>query len=549
MSEQPNSESEHKPSNKIHTVPINIAHIDNTDYEVGQDNIQRWGMDIHNPVFMISAGVVLAFVLFSLLFTADAKTLLEGSKAWSIANFDWLFMISANVFLIFCIALVFSPFGKIRLGGSNAKADFSYPSWLAMLFASGMGIGLMFWGTAEPVAYFTNYWGTPLDVAERTPEAAELAMAATMYHWGFHAWAIYAIVALSLAFFTYNRGLPLSIRSAFYPLLGDRVWGWMGHVIDIFAVFATLFGLATSLGFGAQQAASGLHFLFDIPATTVTQILVIVFVTSIALISVVRGLEGGVKVLSNINMAMALILLIFVSIAGLGVALFSSFFDTATAYAKNFIPLSNWIDRTDDKFFHDWSVFYWAWWLSWSPFVGIFIARISKGRTIREFLLAVLIIPTLVTMLWMTAFGGNAIDQIQNGVGVMATDGLKDASLALFQMFENMPMTNIISFLSIILVLVFFITSSDSGSLVIDSITSGGKLDAPVPQRIFWAVMEGSVAAVLLLGGGEDALKALQAGTITTGLPFAIILLLMCVSTVIGLYNELKYEKQLNSKQ
>ncbi len=523
-------------------IPDDIAHIDNTDYEIGQDNIQVLGMDIHNPVFMISAVIIILFVIFTLLFTADAKAALDGAKSWTIHHLDWLFMIAGNIFVLFCLGLIFSPLGKIRLGGEDASPDFSRWSWFAMLFAAGMGIGLMFWSVAEPIAYYTAWWGTPLGVAERTPEAAQAAIGATMFHWGIHPWAIYGVVALALAFFTFNRGLPLSIRSAFYPIFGDYVWGWVGHIIDIFAVFATLFGLATSLGFGAQQAASGLNFLFDIPNGIATQVAIIVGVTTIAIFSVVRGLDGGVKILSNINMSLALLLLIFVAVAGLGFTLFSSLFDTTWAYIKNILPLSNWIGREDEVFYKDWTVFYWAWWISWSPFVGMFIARISKGRTIREFLTAVLVVPTLVTIIWMTVFGGNALEQVQQGVGELA-NGLGDVSLAMFQMFESMPLTNIISFIAIILVLVFFITSSDSGSLVIDSITSGGKLEAPVPQRIFWAVMEGVVAGVLLFGGGEDALKALQAGAITTGLPFALILLLLCFSTTIGLINELKLEK------
>lgn len=500
-------------------------------------------MDMHNPVFMISSLVILTFVIFTLIFTADAKSALDASKAWTINNFHWLFMICANFVLIFCVAIIASPLGKIRLGGQTAETDFSTLSWLAMLFSAGMGIGLLFWSVAEPIAYYTAWWGSPLGVEKLTPEAAKMAMGATMFHWGFHPWAIYAVVALALAFFTFNRGLPLSIRSAFYPLLGERVWGWPGHIIDIFAVFATIFGLATSLGLGAQQAASGLNFLFDVPNGTSTQIALIVFITAIAIFSVVRGLDGGVKILSNINMFMAFVILLFVCTVGLGLAFFTGIFNNALAYVKNIVPLSNWVGREDQTFYKDWTVFYWAWWISWSPFVGMFIARISKGRTIREFLVAVLIVPVLVTLVWMTAFGSEGISQAQNGIGELS-NGLSDVSLALFQMFENLPLGSIISFIAIILVIVFFVTSSDSGSLVIDSITSGGKLDTPVPQRIFWATMEGLIAGVLLFGGGADALKALQAGTITTGLPFAIILMLLCVSTTIGLINELKLQKQ-----
>jgi len=428
--------------------------------------------------------------------------------------------------------------GKIRLGGDKAKPEFSRMSWFSMLFAAGMGIGLMFWSVAEPVAYYTDWWGTPLNAEARTPAGEAAAMGATMFHWGLHPWAIYGVVALALGFFTYNKGLPLTIRSAFYPLLGERVWGPIGHVIYIIAVLASIFGLATSLGLGASQAAGGLNFLFGIENNISTQIAVIVVVTSIAIFSVVRGLDGGVKVLSNINMGIAAVLLLFVIVVGSLTGFFSNLLLTVTSYATEILPLSNWVGREDEKFYSGWTVFYWAWWVSWSPFVGMFIARVSKGRTVREFMIAVLLIPTVVSAVWMAAFGAQALDQVQSGTGALA-NGLGDVSLAMFQMLENLPLAEITSGLAIVLVLVFFITSSDSGSLVIDSITSGGKVDAPVPQRIFWAVLEGLIAGVLLYGGGAEALKALQAGAITTGLPFTIILLLMCISIYKGLKTEL----------
>lgn len=510
-----------------------------TDYEVGQDNVELLGMDLHNPVFFISAILIMLFVIGTLLFPAGAKELLDGAKWWTINNFDWLFIIGGNIFVIFCISLIFLPVGKIKLGGKDAKPEFSRLSWLAMLFAAGMGIGLMFWSVAEPIAYYSAWYKTPLGVEAGTPEAINAAMGATMYHWGLHPWAIYAVVGLSLAFFTYNKKLPLTIRSAFYPLLGDRIWGWPGHIIDLLAVLATLFGLATSLGLGAQQASGGLNFLFGLDAGISTQIAIIIFVTSIAIYSVIQGVDGGVKVLSNINMGIAALLLLFVIFTGSTLAIFTGFASTASDYISHIIPLSNWINREDTDWFHGWTVFYWAWWISWSPFVGMFIARISKGRTVREFLTAVLIIPTVITIVWMSAFGGSAIEQATAGVGQLA-NGITDVSLAMFQMLENLPLSSITSFLAIVLVLVFFITSSDSGSLVIDSITSGGKIDAPIPQRIFWATVEGLIAGALLFIGGKEALQALQAGSVTTGLPFAIVLLAMCVSLYMGLKSELK---------
>ncbi|MBF4384668.1 BCCT family transporter [Vibrio anguillarum] len=521
------------------TKGIDKYSIDSTDYTVGQDNVQKWGFDVHNPVFGFSAGFIALFLVAALVVDPEvAKSVLDGVKWKIIGTFDWLLIWSGNLFVLFCLGLIVSPFGKIRLGGQEATADYSFISWLSMLFAAGMGIGLMFWSVAEPVAYFTGWYETPLGVAANTPEAAKLALGATMYHWGLHPWAIYGVVALSLAFFTYNKGLPLSIRSIFYPLLGDRAWGWAGHIIDILAVLATLFGLATSLGLGAQQAASGIHHVFGIDAGMGLQIVVITVVTLLAVVSVVRGIDGGVKVISNINMIVAFLLLILVALIGYTVT-FSSIPTTLMAYIENIIPLSNPHGRTDEAWFQGWTVFYWAWWISWSPFVGMFIARVSKGRTIREFLTAVLLVPTAVTLIWMSVFGGLAIDQVINNVGQLGANGLTEVPLAMFQMFDALPYGTLLSVIAVVLVLVFFITSSDSGSLVIDSITAGGKVDAPVLQRIFWALMEGAIAVALLWIGGTNAIEALQAAAISTALPFTILLLLMCVSLLLGMRTEL----------
>ncbi|MBV60583.1 MAG: glycine/betaine ABC transporter [Nevskiales bacterium] len=508
-----------------------------TDHDVGENNVQFLGLDMHNPVFFVSAVLVVFFVVGTIMFPDLASAGLSGAKAFAINHFDWLFMAGGNVFVLFCLALIVLPVGRIRLGGDSARPEFSTLSWFAMLFAAGMGIGLMFWSVAEPLAYYTDWYGTPLGVEPETKAAVSKALGATMFHWGLHPWAIYALVGLSLAFFAYNHKMPLTIRSAFYPLLGERCWGWMGHVIDTLAVLATIFGLATSLGLGAKQAASGLAFLFDVPATLNTQIAIITGVTAVAVISVIRGLEGGVKLLSNFNMTLAVLLLLFVILVGSGIGIVGDVFQTAGAYVANIIPLSNWVGREDETWFHGWTVFYWAWWVSWSPFVGMFIARVSRGRTVREFVTAVLLVPTAVTILWMAAFGGNGLEQAMSGQGQLA-NGIESVSLTLFQMLEQLPWTLVTSFLAIVLVLVFFVTSSDSGSLVIDSITAGGKLDAPVAQRIFWAVMEGMIAGALLFGGGKQALDALQAGAISTGLPFVVLLLVMCVSLYIGLHRE-----------
>jgi BCCT family betaine/carnitine transporter len=535
--------------------PEGEVDIIDTDYDIGQDNIEGklgpLGFDIHNPVFLISGLSVVAFVAYALLAPTQAAEFFGWLRPTLTSTFDWFFLSSANIFVLFCLALIILPIGKVRLGGADATPDYGYLGWFAMLFAAGMGIGLMFFGVLEPAYYFGTPWGDeplgtvrPFDedgnlIAANVEEARRMALAATSYHWALHPWAIYAVVALALALFTYNKGLPLSIRSAFYPLLGERVWGWWGHVIDTTAVFATLFGLATSLGFGAQQANAGLEYIYGIPIGTNVQVILIIAITAVALISVMRGLDGGVKVLSEINMGLAVLLLLFVLFAaGAGVIL-TEFGKGLVAYAQEVVPLSNPFGREDDGYREGWTAFYWAWWISWSPFVGMFIARVSRGRTVREFITCVLIIPSLVCILWMAVFGGAAInDMIANpGTSAVMANVIETYSpeLSLFAMLESLPLAAITSTIGIILVIVFFVTSSDSGSLVIDTITAGGKIDAPVPQRVFWCTFEGLVAIALLVGGG---LASLQAMVISTGLPFTIVLLLLCVCIVMGLRSE-----------
>ena len=523
-----------------------VPHPVKTDHEIGQNNITPFGLDIHNPVFLISGISILVFVLITLMFQEGAAQFFNWLRPFVTSNFAWFCLSAGNVFLLFAFFLMVSPLEKIRLGGQEAKQDYSYIGWFAMLFAAGMGIGLMFFGVSEPMSHFaSSMGGTSGEAAARTDwaplgaaagdviAARDLGMAATIFHWALHPWAIYAVVALSLAFFSYNNGLPLTLRSAFYPLLGERVWGWWGHVIDITAVFATLFGLATSLGFGTEQALAGLNFLFGWGTVGLAKVILIFVITAIALISVIRGLDGGVKVLSEINIGLAAVLLLFVIIVGPTLTIFETIFSGGIAYAKEIIPLSNPFGREDSNFMQGWTAFYWAWWISWSPFVGMFIARVSRGRTVREFVFCVVVIPMMVGIIWMGAFGGTAVSQVMAD----AAAPVKDASLELklFVMLEQLPLSTITSLLGIVLVLCFFITSSDSGSLVIDTITSGGKTDAPVSQRIFWCSFEGVVAATLLLVGGSEALTALQAMAVSTGFPFTIVLLAMCVSLYIGL--------------
>ena len=523
-----------------------VPHPIKTEHEIGQDNITPFGLDIHNPVFLVSGISILVFVLVTLMFQEAAGGFFNWLRPFLTSNFAWFFLSAGNIFLVFALFLMVSPLGRIRLGGQDATPDYSYLGWFAMLFAAGMGIGLMFFGVSEPMSHFaSSMGGTAADGATRTDwaplgaaagdaiAARDLGMAATIFHWALHPWAIYAVVALSLAFFSYNNGLPLTLRSAFYPLLGERVWGWWGHVIDITAVFATLFGLATSLGFGTEQALAGLNYLFGWGTGGLAKVILIAVITIIALISVIRGLDGGVKILSEINIALAAVLLLFVIIVGPTLTIFETIFSGGIAYAKEIIPLSNPFGREDSNFMQGWTAFYWAWWISWSPFVGMFIARISRGRTVREFIFCVIVIPMMVGIVWMGAFGGTAVSQVMAD----AAAPVKDASLELklFVMLEQLPLTTITSLLGIVLVLCFFVTSSDSGSLVIDTITSGGKTNAPVSQRVFWCSFEGVVAATLLLVGGSEALTALQAMAVSTGFPFTVVLLAMCVSLYMGL--------------
>ncbi|MEX0737762.1 MAG: BCCT family transporter [Pseudohongiella sp.] len=527
----------------------NVTPID-TDYQVGQDNIVvkvgPFGLDIHNRVFLISGLAIIAFVALTLIFQVQAAVLFSGMRDWLTSRLDWFFISAANIFVLLCFALIVSPLGKVRLGGTEATPDFSYAGWFSMLFAAGMGIGLMFFGVSEPLTHFNTALAgvemvdgvridsAPLGGAAGDALAAErLGMAATIYHWGLHPWAIYAVLALGLALFSYNKGLPLTIRSVFYPLLGERVWGWPGHIIDILAVLATLFGLATSLGLGASQASAGLNYLFNWPEGVTTQILLVIGITMIALVSVLAGLEAGVKRLSEINMSLAALLLFFVIAVGPTVGILTGFFANLGAYFQYLPALANPVGRDDANFSQVWTAFYWAWWISWSPFVGMFIARVSRGRTVREFLISVLLIPSLACVLWMTVFGGTAISQVVQDNYMAAVEAA--LPLQLFTMLDALPLAGITSFIAIILVVVFFVTSSDSGSLVIDTIAAGGKVDAPTPQRVFWCTFEGLVAIALILGGG---LVALQAMAVSTGLPFTLVLLASCVAVVKGLMSE-----------
>lgn len=493
-----------------------------------------FGLEVNGPVFFSSIILITIGIALTLIYKESAEEFFSTVQNQVAEYGGWLFVFSVNFFLIFVVYLAFSKFGKIRLGGKDAEPEFKTISWFSMLFSAGMGIGLLFWSVAEPVTHF----GAPPNADADTIAAAKEAMNFSFLHWGFHPWAIYALVGLALAFFTYSRGLPLTIRSVFYPFLGDKIYGVIGDIIDIFAVLATLFGLATSLGFGVQQVAAGLEQVFGLSSGTTTQVLLIAGITLVATISVVFGVDKGVKVLSEWNIRIAVLLLALVLILGPTLFIFESYLENLGNYFSSVVEISLWNESfTGGDWQNNWTIFYWGWWISWSPFVGTFIARISKGRTIKEFILGVLIVPSLITFFWITAFGNSALDIIMNGNDAISTAVDNDVATALFVFFEDFPFTIALNVVAILLIIGFFITSSDSGSLVIDSLTTGGKIDAPVGQRIFWAITEGAVAAVLLIGGG---LGALQTAAIASGLPFAIILLVMCYSLYKGLKDEVK---------
>jgi choline/glycine/proline betaine transport protein len=502
-----------------------------------------FGLDVNGPVFFTSAITIIIIIVLTLMFKEGAQEAFTATQDFVANSAGWFFILSVNIFLIFMIYLAFSKFGQLRIGGPSAKPEFKTLSWFAMLFSAGMGIGLLFWSISEPIYHFLS----PPMAEGGTAEAAKEAMKFTFLHWGFHAWAVYALVGLSLAYFTYSRGLPLTIRSIFYPFLGDKIYGRIGDAIDIFAVLATVFGLATSLGLGVQQIAAGLEHLFDIDSGVQTQVLLIVGITAVATVSVVLGVDKGVRVLSEWNMRIAVLFLLVVVILGPTIFIFQSFVQNTGNYLSGFLQVATWTESyTGSNWQNAWTVFYWGWWIAWSPFVGMFIARISKGRTVREFILGVLLVPSIVTFFWISAFGSSAVHQVLLGDDTIANAVNDNVATALFVFLEDYPFAFILNIIAIILIAGFFVTSSDSGSLVVDNLTSGGKIDAPVGQRIFWALAEGTVAAVLLIGGG---LQALQTATIVTGLPFAIILIVMCFSLYKGLDEDFKKLKKRESQK
>ncbi len=488
------------------------------------------GLIVHGPVFYPALIIVIMSVVLALIFTEQAQSSLENLQKIVSEKGGWIYTISVNIFILFCLYLAFGKYGSVRIGGPKARPEFKVTAWFAMLFSTGIGNGLVLFSIADPVRDFMD----PPRLSPGTdPSAiAQEAINFSFLHHGIHGWAIYSVIGLSLAYFTYNRKMPLTIRSAFYPLLGERIHGWIGNVIDVVAVVATLFGLATTMGFGVGQINAGFSHIFGVPNSLVVQYLIILGITGIATISVVSGVNKGIKFLSELNVSVALIIFTLVLILGPTAFILKSYVQNIGSYLYNFIDLATWSDSYGKNEWHNnVTLMYWGWWASWSPFVGTFIARISRGRTIREFILGVLFLPALVTFLWFSAFGGTTMLGLMEGDFSLATAVNDNISTALYVFFEKFPFSIVLKVLGMILICSFIITSADSGALVVDGITSGGNRKTPAIQRIIWASLAGLIAAALLTGGG---LETLQAAVTISGLPFAILLLFMCLSLYMG---------------
>lgn len=488
------------------------------------------GLIVHKPVFYPSLIIIILSVVLALLFSEQAQRSFENAQNIVSEKAGWIYTISVNAFIIFCLYLAFGKYGSVRIGGPTAKPEFKVSAWFAMLFSTGIGNGLVLFSIADPVRDFMN---PPRLTADADPTViAQEAINFSFLHHGIHGWAIYSVIGLSLAYFTYNRKMPLTIRSAFYPLLGERIHGWIGNLIDTVAVVATLFGLATTMGFGVGQINAGFTHVFGLPNSLGIQYLIILGITAIATISVVSGVNKGIKFLSEMNVSVALIIFLMVLILGPTAFILKSYVQNIGSYLYNFIDLATWSDSYGNNSWHNnVTLMYWGWWASWSPFVGTFIARISRGRTIREFILGVLFLPAMVTFLWFSAFGGTTMLGLMEGDLSLAHAVNDNISTALYVFFEKFPFAVVLKVLGMILICSFIITSADSGALVVDGITSGGNRKTPAIQRIIWASLAGLIAAALLTGGG---LGTLQAAVTISGLPFAILLLLMCISLYMG---------------
>ncbi len=524
-----------------------------THKRITDRNFTRYGLNMNPVVSLVSGLFILFFSVYALFRLDQVNELFTALNNYITIHFDWVFILSSTFFVIICIGLAVSKLGDVRIGGLDSEPEFTNFAWYSMLISAGMGIGLMFWAVGEPLTHFMVE--PPVFSSE---DEASTALAATFLHWGLHPWGIYALMALGLAYFAFNKKLPLSLRSVFYPFLGDKIYGVPGDLIDTFAVLATMFGLATSLGLGTMQINSGLNYIFGIQESVVVQVSIVAGVTFLAVISVLAGIKKGVRFLSEMNMRLAFVFVTLIFLLGPTAYILRLFINATGLYFSNIVEYAMFLSIGGDAaaWQGNWTIFYLAWWISWSPFVGMFIARISKGRTIREFIVGVLIVPTLLSFFWLSVFGGTAIHLDERAGGTLFETVQDNYPVALFEMVEllNMPFLTVLLRMGLFivvtaLVMAYFITSSDSGSLVVDKLTSGGIISSPRHQRAFWAIMEGLVAATLLIIGGEKALEALQTAVITAGLPLAVILVLMCFALIKGISHTHAYQQRKERKR
>lgn len=491
------------------------------------------------PVFIPAVSVIFLMIIGTLSNPQLAGELFANVLASITKNFGWFYMLSVAIFLVFIFAVAASPWGKIKLGPDHAEPQYSFTAWFAMLFSAGYGIALLFFGVAEPVLHFA----TPPEGSAESVDAAKQAMQIAFFHWGFHIWGIYGLVGLTLAYFAFRHGLPLSMRSTLFPLIGDRIHGPLGHTVDTFAILGTVFGLATTLGLSVAQINTGLNYLIpSIPVSVNVQILALAVITLLATVSVVAGMDKGIKRLSLMNIGLAVALMMFVFLTGPTIFILETFLQNTGSYLSGIVERTfNLQAYTHSDWIGNWTLFIFGWTIAWAPFVGLFIAKISRGRTIRQFVFGVLLVPTTFTFFWFSVFGDTALYMImQEGYTALIGEVQNDTAIALFQLFEQLPLSTITSTLAVLLIITFFVTSADSGSLVVDSLASGGVMETPVWQRIFWAALLGTVAAVLLLAGG---LKALQTASIVSALPFAVIMLI----AAFGMWRALSIETHRDS--
>jgi choline/glycine/proline betaine transport protein len=494
------------------------------------------------PVFVPAVVLALLLVVGTVSNPILAAEVFSSTLAYIVRTFGWFYMLAVAIFLVFIVSVAVSKWGRIKLGPDHAEPEYTFPAWFAMLFSAGYGIALLFFGVAEPVIHYA----APPAGDPETVNAAKQAMQVAYFHWGFHIWAIYGLVGLALAYFSFRHGLPASMRSTLYPIIGDRIYGPIGHAVDIVAILGTLFGIATTLGLSVTQINAGLNYLWpDIPISITVQVIAIAVITGLATISVAAGMDKGVKRLSILNMVLAVLLMSFVFIAGPSIFVLESFLQNTGSYLSNIVERTfNLQAYSKSEWIGNWTLFIFGWTIAWAPFVGLFIAKISRGRTIRQFVVGVMVVPSIFTFLWFAVFGGTALHMIMvEGYTSLIGEVQANQAIALFKLFELLPLSSIVSFIAVVLIITFFVTSSDSGSLVIDSLASGG-VATPVWQRAFWSVTEGVVAAALLIAGG---LGALQTMTIASALPFAIIMLVAAVGMWRALIIEGHHEASLKT--